>query len=81
MPNHSPEAVKLDLALIKKHVTVKGKGNLCQPNDFATIHWTARVKGTDEIVEDSRKKFGEKNPKLFVIGHFDKVKCFDLIVP
>lgn len=81
MPNHSPEAVKLDLALIKKHTTVQGHGNICQPDDYATIHWTARVKGSNEIVEDSRKKYGEKNPKIFVLGHFDKVKCFDLIVP
>ena len=79
MPNHTPEAVKLDLASITKHITTAGKGNLCQPDDYATIHWTAKVKGSDEIVEDSRKH-GSGNPKVFVLGHFDEIKCFDLIV-
>lgn len=81
MPNHTPEAVIQELALIKKHTTVEGSGNICLPDDYATIHWTARIKGTKEIVEDSRKKFGVDRPKIFVLGHFDKVKCFDLIVP
>ena len=80
MPNHTPEAVKLDLASITKHITTEGKGFLCQPDDYATIHWTAKVKGSDEIVEDSRKKFGENHPKVFVLGRFDEIKCFDLIV-
>jgi len=81
MPNHTPEAVIQELALIKKHVTKEGAGNICLPDDYATIHWTARIKGSNDVVEDSRKKFGEDKPKVFVLGHFDKIKCFDLIVP
>jgi len=57
-----------------------GTGQTCLPDDYASIHWTARVKGTKSIVEDSRKFFGVNKPKTFIIGHFDKIKCFDLIV-
>ena len=81
LPTYTAEQVKQDLALIKKHVTKKGTGNRCLPEDMAKIHWTAQIKGQKEIVEDSRKKNGVNNPKSFIIGNFDKVKCFDLIVP
>jgi len=51
------------------------------PDDYASIHYSAKIRGTNEIIEDTRKKFGEDKPKVFVLGHFDVVKCFDLIVP
>ena len=80
MPNHTSEAVKQELALIKKHVLKAGTGETCLPDDYASIHWTAKIRGTKEIMEDSRKFFGENKPKQFIIGHFDQIKCFDLIV-
>lgn len=80
MPNHSSEAVKQDLALVKKEITKQGKGQTCLPDDYATIHWTARVQATNTLVEDSRRYFGVNHPKVFLIGHYDRIRCFDLIV-
>lgn len=95
MPNHNPEAIGADLATMK-YVVVKPAAKLkdgteaplCQPEDFASIHWTANLAkdgkgkpGAGKLVEDSRKFLGKDKPKRFRVGHFDKIKCFDIILP
>jgi hypothetical protein len=82
MPNHTPEAVIVELATMRKKILKKGKGNNCLPDDFAKIHYRGYIAKTGKIVEDTYTKLkGGPNAKLFIVGHFDKIKCFDLILP
>jgi FKBP-type peptidyl-prolyl cis-trans isomerase len=83
MPNHTPEAVIAELATIKKDTKVEGQGNNCLPDDFAKIHYKASLASNGLKVADTRAAGlnGEAAPKVFVIGHFDNIKCFDLILP
>jgi len=82
MPLHSPEAVVAELANINKDIKVKGKGNNCLPDDFAKISYKAYIAATGKIIEDTyTRNDGKSSPKSFIIGHFDEIKCFDLILP
>jgi len=82
MPLHSPEAVINDLANIKKDVRTIGKGNNCLPDDFAKIHYKGYIATTGRIIADTyTRNDGKPAPKVFTIGHFDEIKCFDLILP
>jgi FKBP-type peptidyl-prolyl cis-trans isomerase 2 len=82
MPLHSPEAVVNELATIRKDISTPGKGNNCLPDDFAKIHYKAYIADTGRIVEDTyTRNKGKPAPKVFIIGHFDEIKCFDLILP
>ena len=53
------------------------------PDDFAKIHYSASLAANDRKVADTRSAGlnGKSAPKIFVIGHFDSIKCFDLILP
>jgi len=53
MPNHSPEAVISELATIKKTTTREGQGNNCLPDDFAKIHYIAKLASNNKIVADT----------------------------
>lgn len=82
MPLHSPEAVVNDLANIKKDIRTIGKGNNCLPDDFAKIHFKGYIATTGRIIADTyTRNDGKPAPKVFTIGHFDEIKCFDLILP
>lgn len=81
MPLHTPEAVGEDLATMHREVVTPGTGKKCAPNDYASIHWRALIPHTHVVVEDSRKFLGANKPKVFKVGHFDRIKCFDLILP
>lgn len=82
MPLHSPEAVVAELANVRKEIIKAGKGNNCLPDDYAKIHYKAYIAETGRIVEDTyTRNDGKPAPKTFIIGHFDYIKCFDLILP
>ena len=83
MPNHTPEAVIAELATIKKDIKVEGQGNNCLPDDYAKIHYKASLASNGLKVADTRAAGlnGKSAPKIFVIGHFDNIKCLDLILP
>ena len=82
MPLHSPESVVQDLALINKDIRTKGKGNNCLPDDFAKFHYKAYIASTGRLVEDTyTRNKGKPAPEVMIIGHFNKIKCFDLILP
>lgn len=83
MPNHTPEAVISELATIKKTIKHEGEGNNCLPDDYAKIHYTARLASNDKVVADTHQIItkGHTTPKILVIGHFSEIKCFDLILP
>ena len=83
MPTHTPEAVISELATIKKTIKHEGVGNNCLPADFAKIHYVAKLASDNKVVADTNKMItnGHSTPKLMVIGNFDQIKCFDLILP
>lgn len=82
MPNHTPEAVISELATMRKKEIKEGQGNNCLPDDFAKIHYRGYIAKSGKIIEDTyTRNMGKPKPKLFIVGHFDKVKCFDLILP
>lgn len=82
MPLHSPEAVISELANMRKKIKTEGKGNNCLPDDFAKINYKGYIADTGKIIEDTyTRNNGKPQPKLFIIGHFDAIKCFDLILP
>jgi len=82
MPLHSPEAVVTELATMRKEIKVEGKGNNCLPDDYAKINYKAYIAETGKIIEDTyTRNNGKPSPKVFIIGHFDAIKCFDLILP
>jgi len=82
MPLHSPEAVVAELANVNKDILVEGKGNNCLPDDFAKINYKAFLASSGKMIEDTHtRNDGKPSPKRFIIGHFDVIKCFDLILP
>jgi hypothetical protein len=82
MPYYTPEAVINELSNMRKATKVEGKGNNCLPDDYAKINYQAFIASSGKIVEDTlTRNNGKSYPKTFIIGHFDAIKCFDLILP
>jgi FKBP-type peptidyl-prolyl cis-trans isomerase 2 len=68
--------------LINKDIRTKGKGNNCLPDDFAKFHYKAYIASTGRLIEDTyTRNKGKPAPEIMIIGHFNKIKCFDLILP
>ena len=53
----------------------------CKPHDFTRAHWTAKLSESGELVEDTREKFGNENPRQFKIGDYQATRCLDLVLP
>jgi len=53
----------------------------CKPHDFTRAHWTAKLSETGELVEDTRQKFGNENPRQFKIGDYQATRCLELVLP
>ena len=36
----------------------------CEPENYATVHWSTYITENDHLVEDTRKKFGDSHPEV-----------------
>jgi len=77
-----PAEVSADLHRIEMvpFKVVKASLQKCKPDQFALVHWTAKLAKTNKLVEDTKKTYGKENPKEIWIGHRSIVRCLELTV-
>lgn len=53
----------------------------CLPEQFARVHWKAKLSSSGHLVQDTVFTSGVDSPIEFKIGHSHLTHCMDLAVP
>jgi len=52
--------------------------HICRSDEYTRVHWTAQLNDHNEIVEDTRKTYGDDHPIELSLGHFQMTRCLEL---
>ena len=82
-PLLTPEQVRIDLSSISMEPIKRGKSEhkRCKPDQFARVHWKAKLAGSGHLVQDTTFASGVDNPIEFKIGQSHLTHCLDLALP
>ena len=80
-PTYAPEKIQSDLNLITMIPIRHGTHKKCHPDQFARVHWKAKISKTNHMVQNTVLASGLNNPIEFKIGEHQLTYCLDLAVP